>query len=580
MSLTAPSHWIGIMVFASSLRRSFAVFLACAVLVVAPLARGADEEADALAHPGQALTPQILFDMLLAEIALARGRLDYTLPLYERLANQTQDARVARRATEIAIYARRADMAQSMARIWAHADPASEDAQRVLTGTFAGGDMPTETIEMRLAETLAKAGPRLPGALLGLNRVLAPIQDKDRVRKIIGRVTEPYLELAEAHFARAHAASAARDLPGSLAALEAALAIRPDWSQAVLLKAQIEQTEKPDLAVHTLGTYLQRYPDDVDVRRGYGRALLGVKRYPEARQAFEAVILSEPEDLSSRYAVAIIALETGDLEAAQVHLDALSAAGYADGDGLATAKAQVAEARGDLPAAIGHYDAVEKAPRRERAQLRAAQLLAREGQLEAARARLRALGTDDESRANYLLIEAQLLREADQPVEAMRVIDEGLRVQPDNPDLLYESAMLAEKLDRIEAMEGRLRKIIALNPDYAHAYNALGYSLADRGERLEEAEALIRKAVELRPQDPFIMDSLGWVRYRRGDLSTARDILQRAYSLRPDPEIAAHLGEVMWEMGDQEAARKTWQDAARDNPENATLTAVMRRYGQ
>jgi len=569
------------MFFAPNFRRVVAVFLTCIAGMAVPLAHSAGTtDAEALAHPPQELTAQIVFDTLLAEIALARGRLDYTLPLYQRLATQTRDARVARRATEIALYARRMDMAQAMARIWAEADPSSEEAQRVLAGAFVGADVPTDRIEMRLAESLAKAGARLPGALLGLNRVLSPLQDKDQARKIVTRVTEPYLDLAEAHFARAHAASAARDLPASLAELDEALALRPDWSQALLLKAQIQQTEAPETAVQTLATFLETHPDDVDVRRGYGRALLGIKRYAEARNAFQAVVDAQPDDLSSRYAVAIIALEMGDLDTAQSQLETLAGAGYSDGDAIETGLAQVAEGRGDTAGAIAHYDAVKQSPRRERAQLRAAQLLARSGDLSGARARLRALGDDNESRANFRLIEAQLLRDAGQSEEAMRVVDEGLKLLPDNPDLLYESAMLSEKLDHMEAMEGRLRKIIALNPDYAHAYNALGYSLADRGERLDEAESLIKKAVSLRPKDPFIMDSLGWVKYRRGELAAARDILQKAYSLRADPEIAAHLGEVMWEMGDQDSARQTWQAAAKANPDNATLAAVMRRYGQ
>ncbi len=570
------------MVFVPKLRRVVAVLLAVAMGVVAPMASSADSAADAeaLRHPGQELTPQIVYEMLLAEIALARGRLDYTLPLYERLARTTKDARIARRATEIALYARRMDMAQTTARIWADADPSSEDAQRVLAGSIAGLDMPVEKIEMRLAESLAKSGDRLPGALLGLNRVLAPVKDKTKVRKIVDRVTEPYLDMAEAHFARAHAASGARDLVASLASLNEALARRPDWSQAVLLKAQIQQTEQPDEAVGTLATFLEAYPDDVDVRRGYGRALLGAKRYAEARAAFETVIKAEPDDQSSRYATAIIALEMGDVDVAEGHFDILSKAGYADTDALETGLGQVAEARGDTKAAIGHYDAVQHSPRHERAQLRVAQLLARAGDLPGARARLRALGDDDKSRAGYRLVEAQLLRDSGHPEAAMIVVDEGLKLVPDDPDLLYESAMLAEKLNRLEAMEGRLRKIIALNPDYAHAYNALGYSLADRGERLDEAERLIRKAVDLRPQDPFIMDSLGWVRYRRGDFQSARSILEKAYHLRPDPEIAAHLGEVLWEMGDQDSARETWRAAAKAHPDNGSLAAVMRRYGQ
>lgn len=566
------------MAFSLKLKRGVVIMTTAMAGILMPAVHAADVAAEP--HPGQELTPQILFDMLLAEIALARGRLDYSLPLYERLARTTKDARVARRATEIALFARRMDMAQETARIWADADPESEDAQRVLSGAIAGAQMPTEQIEMRLAESLAKAGPRLPGALLSLNRVLAPVEDKQRVRKIVERVTEPYMDMAEAHFARAHAASGARDMQASLASLNEALVRRPDWSQAVLLKAQIEQTMDPQAAEKTLAGFLESHPDDVDVLRGYGRVLLGNKRYAQARTAFEKVLEREDGDDASRYAVGIIALEMRDIDVAERVFKRLSQSGYADGDGVQTGLAQVAEARGQLDEAITYYDAVEDVPRRERAQLRIAQLLVKEGRFEEARKRLRALGTDDATRANYLLVEAQLMRDAGRMEEAVSAVDEGLRIKPDDPDLLYESAMLADRLGRTEAMEGRLRKIIALSPDYAHAYNALGYWMADRGERLGEAEALIRKAVELRPEDPFIMDSLGWVLYRRGQLDEARKLLERAYQIRPDPEIAAHLGEVLWEMGNQDEARKTWQMAVKDHPENDTLVSVMRRYGQ
>jgi len=567
------------MAFSLKLKRGIAIATTTLVGLWAPAVHAADVAA-AEPHPGQEMTPQILFDMVLAEIALARGRLDYSLPLYERLARTTKDARVARRATEIALFARRMDMAQETARIWADADPESEDAQRVLSGAIAGAQMPGEQIEMRLAESLAKAGPRLPDALLSLNRVLAPVEDKQRVRQIVERVTEPYLEMAEAHFARAHAASGARDMVASLAALDAALERRPDWPQAVLLKAQIQQTMDPQAAEKTLAGYLDAHPDDTDVMRGYARVLLGNKHYPEARSVFEKVLTREADDDASRYAVGIIALEMRDVDAAEDAFKRLKASRYSDGDGVQTGLAQVAEARGKLDEAITHYDAVEEAPRRERAQLRVAQLLVQEGRFDEARARLRKLGGDDETRANYLLVEAQLMRDAGRLDDAMAAVDEGLKLKQDDPDLLYESAMLADRQGRTEAMEGRLRKLIALHPDYAHAYNALGYWMADRGERLAEAEGLIRKAVELRPEDPFIMDSLGWVLYRRGQYQEARTLLERAYQIRPDPEIAAHLGEVLWEMGDQDQARKTWQMAAKDHPENDTLVSVMRRYGQ
>lgn len=524
-------------------------------------------------------TAQVLYDVMLAEIAVARGRLDVAVPIYLRLLRTTRDARVAQRATEVALFARRMDAARAAARVWAELDPQSQDARRVLSGALAGATMSIDQIEARLVETLADAGARLPGALLGLNRVLGGVSDKKVAQELVDRVTEPYLDYAEAHFARAHAAYAAQDEVNSLAELDEALIRRPDWSQAVLLKAQILQGKDPKSAIDALERFLAAHPGSADVQRGYGRALIGAKRYAEARKAFEAVLREEPDDQTARYTVAMLALEMKDFGVAKRQLLTLKGDGYADTDALAIGLGQVAEGEGRGRAAIRYYDEVSESPRREQAQMQIARVLAAKGDLKGASRRLRSLGDTPETRANYFLVESQLLRDAGRLSDALITVDKGLLLTPDDPDLLYESAMLAERMGRLEAMEGRLRKLIALNSDYAHAYNALGYSLADRGERLEEAETLIRKAVELKPDDPFIMDSLGWVRFRRGALDDARDILSKAYSLRADPEIAAHLGEVLWTAGDVDAARQTWEDAARDNPENALLTSTMRRFG-
>ncbi len=567
------------MAFFSHSRRHLA---ALAVFVV--LGAGApafSAEGDDVSTPAAQDVPtaQLLYDVMLAEIAVARGRLDVAVPIYLRLLRTTSEVSVAQRATEVALFARRMDAAQAAARVWAQLDPESQDAQRVLSGTLAGATLTIDQIETRLTETLAGAGARLPGALLGLNRILGGVADKAAAQALVDRVTEPYLDFAEARFARAHAAYAARDEVGSLSELDEALIRRPDWSQAVLLKAQILQGKDPDSALDALETFLAAHPGSTDVQRGYGRALIGAKRYPEARTAFEAVLLEEPEDQTSRYTAAMIALEQKDFGAAKRHLLTLKSDGYPDADALAIGLGQVAEAEGNSRAAIRYYEQVSESPRREQAQIQIARVLAARGDLKAATKRLRSLGDTPETRANYFLVESQLLREAGRLQDALISADKGLRLMPDDPDLLYESAMLAERMGRLEAMEGRLRKLIALHPDYAHAYNALGYSMADRSERLDEAEALIRKAVELKPDDPFIMDSLGWVRFRRGALDEAREILSKAYSLRADPEIAAHLGEVLWKTGDSTGAREIWQGAAGEHPDNALLTSTMRRFG-
>jgi Flp pilus assembly protein TadD len=156
-------------------------------------------------------------------------------------------------------------------------------------------------------------------------------------------------------------------------------------------------------------------------------------------------------------------------------------------------------------------------------------------------------------------------------------LSEGLKRFPDAADLLYDRAMVAEKLNKLDVLEMDLRRVIVLRPDDAQAYNALGYTLADRTKRLAEAVALLDKALSLAPEDPFVLDSVGWVQYRSGNLARAQEFLERAYKARPDPEIAAHLGEVMWGRGQREAADMLWQTSLRAHPQNELLRETIKR---
>jgi len=176
------------------------------------------------------------------------------------------------------------------------------------------------------------------------------------------------------------------------------------------------------------------------------------------------------------------------------------------------------------------------------------------------------------------MAESQLLREANMNREAFDLLNQALQKTPDQPDLLYDIALTAEKLDRFDVLESSLKRLIEVKPDHAHAYNALGYSFAERNVRLPEAKQLIEKALEISPEDFFIVDSLGWVLYRMGDLKSAAVQLRRAWEGRPDGEIGAHLGEVLWELGQRDEARRIWQEAAKTSPENDTLQKTLKRF--
>jgi tetratricopeptide (TPR) repeat protein len=212
------------------------------------------------------------------------------------------------------------------------------------------------------------------------------------------------------------------------------------------------------------------------------------------------------------------------------------------------------------------------------ARMRTANAIAKQGKVDEARAFLKRVAAENPDQEVQLLVaEAQLLREANRAKDAFDMLGKALQEDPDQPELLYDFALTAEKLERYDELESNLRKLIQVRPDYAHAYNALGYSYAERNTRLAEARKLVEKALELSPDDYFIVDSLGWVLYRQGDLKGALEQLRRAYDGRPDAEIGAHLGEVLWAMGRTEEANRIWQESLKAGPENETLLRTIKR---
>lgn len=539
---------------------------------VEPLPQAAD-------LPVQELTPHTLFMLMLGEIAGARGEFGVSVDAYLEAARETRDPRIAKRATEIALFARDVDAAAEAARLWNDTAPESDEARRVLAGVLASSGERLNEVQIQLARILAQNPEQLEQNLLGLNRALARVQDKIIVQSIVNRLTEPYLRTEPAaHFARAQAAAAAEDGLFALDALKSALSLRPDWEPAVLFKAQmLVQFDATGEALALLNDFLHAYPHNRQARLTYARTLVSAHEFESARNEFLGLLAETPQDHDLLYAVAIISSQIGDQDTAVEMFSRAIDAGHPESDGIRMSLGQLAERRRDNLSALEWYRSVRFGMLHLDAQLRIAVLTAREGEVDAARLLLRSLPTDEQDTQRLLLTETLILREAGRYREALELVDQSLREDARNTELLYESAMLAERLDDMELMETRLRTLIAIEPEHAHAYNALGYTFADRNLRLDEARDLIMQALALAPDDPYILDSMGWLLFRENDLEGALDYLQRAHTLRPDPEIAAHLGEVLWLMERRDEARQVWQEAQNNDPDNKTLAETIER---
>ncbi|MCC6608378.1 MAG: tetratricopeptide repeat protein [Burkholderiales bacterium] len=527
--------------------------------------------------PKQDLTDQTLYEYLLAEIANQRGNAAVSAQAYVDLAQRTRDPRIARRATEIAIYARMPETALTAAQIWLETDPQSPEALRTVTSLLVSVKRLPEA-EPYLQRVLAASAESRGNSFLQLNRLLAGSEDKRAILELVQRLAAPYPALAQAHFAIAQAAAAAGEEDLALKEIREAGRLEPDWELAALYEAQLLQKRSNAEAAARLAAFLEGHPNSRDVRLNYARLLVNQKSYPEARAEFQKLLETFPDNTEVMFAVAVLSMQLEDYAAAEDYLKRLLALDYRDRNTVYFYLGQLAEEQKRFPEARGWYREVTRGEHYLPAQIRQAEILSKQGDLAGAREFLHKVdAANNQQRVQLILAEAQLLREANQTGEAFKVVGRGLEKLPDNTDLLYDYAMLAEKLDRMDILESSLRKVIRIKPDHAHAYNALGYSLADRSERLAEAREYIETALKLAPDDAFIIDSMGWVLYREGKPDEALKYLERAYAGRPDPEIAAHLGEVLWTVGQHAEAEKVWNDALTKAPTNDTLIKTIKR---
>ena len=544
-----------------------------------------DDEPPAAAHEPRApvpnlppldLTEPILYEMLLGEIALQRGSPGLAAQTYAELAKRTKDPRVARRAVEIANFARTPQYALESARVWHEADPASLQALQSLAGLLVGTRQ-VEEAEPYLAKLLAIDGAAAANGFMQLSRLLAGNPDKQTNLRVVRNLAAQHPELPQARLALAQAALAANDEAGALAEARRAAQLQPGWEAAAIFEAQVLQRKSPEAAGKSLAAFLEMYPKARDARLTYARLLVSERKLTEARSEFAKLLAAYPDNTDVMYAVALLAAQLKDYATAETNLERLLDLGFRDPNGVRFMLGQIAEENKDWQAASDWYLSIESGEQFLPSRMRTASVLAKQGKLAEAREFLHEVNATGEQRVQLLIAEAQMLREANQNREAFDLLAKALEAQPEQPELLYDHALTAEKLERFEVLEGNLRKLIQVKPDHAHAHNALGYSYAERNLRLPEARKLIERALELSPEDYYIIDSLGWVLYRQGDLKGAAAQLRRAYVGRPDGEIGAHLGEVLWVMGERAEAARIWDESLKNHPDNETLQQTVKR---
>lgn len=551
-----------------------------ATATAAPAAAGHEQPAPPPVLPEVELTDRLLYEFLLADLAAQRDRPELAARVYLDLARSTRDPRVARRAAQLTFEAHQYDQSLEAFRLWQQLEPASPLAKQMLVSLLVSGGRLAEA-RPHVDEMLAADPQNVGRAFINLYGLLARAPDKVAALDWMIEVAHPYPQVAEAHWVLAQAANAANRQALALSEAQQANTLQPGWDLAVMLHAQLLQRTEPAQAAALLARHLQTYPEQQNVRLFHARMLLEQKQYVPAREEFQRLLRHHPGNAEIAFAVAMISLQLGELERAERELRTALAgtSGKKDEDTLHFYLGQLGEARQDEAAALGHYREVRAGERHYDAQIRAAYLLHKQGQATAAREILQKIKAgNDAQRAQLVLVEAQFLREGGQHDESFKVLDQGLSRFPEHPELLYQAGLTADKLKRYDTFERLARKLIRVEPNNAHAYNALGYSWLERNVRIAEAMELVQKAYALLPDDAAILDSVGWGYFRLNDLERSITFLRRAFAANPDPEIAAHLGEALWVKGEHAEAERVWRDSARAHPGNEVLQAVMRKF--
>lgn len=564
-----------------SLRRAV---VAAALTIVAASASAEDTKATPQSPATSAgmqaqLSSEFVYKYLVGEVAGQRGDPGLASSIFLDLAKSSRDPRLAERAAKAAVYGNKPKVALQATALWAELDPSSIEAQQATTQMLVStGNL--QEAKPHLQKLLAKEDTRANGFLY-LNGLFANQQDKQAVLALVQELAKPYPELPEAHFTIAHTAWAAGNDDLAISELAQADKLRPGWETSAILHGQVLYRQSPDLAMGFYRDFLSHHANASEVRLTYARLLVNEKQFAAAKTEFIKLVQASNNNPEVLVVVGLLSLQSMELADAEKYFLQAEKAGFKDPDQLYLYLGQIAERQKKDDKALAMYDKVQPGEHYLDAQLNTAAVMARTQGTDAGIAQLdRLTDLQSEEQAIVAQTRANLLTQAKRYDEAYNVLENAVSTLPNSPELIYDYAMAAERVQKLDVMERELRKLIRLKPDFAQAYNALGYTLADRNLKLEEARSLIEKALALSPNDHYILDSMGWVHYRLGKLDAAADYLRRAYTAQTDPEIAAHLGEVLWKQGKYSEALQTWEEALKVHPENEVLINTTKKFKQ
>jgi tetratricopeptide (TPR) repeat protein len=522
------------------------------------------------------------FHVMAGEMAAGRQQPRIAAQEFLQALDLVPNPDLAARATALALAAGDETLGLAAARKWLSIDASSLEAREIITRLALRAGLDDEAYAQ--CQAIVRDHPGGNGD--GFRHVaLLLAQEPSKAGAglaLMDRLVAQWPKLSGAYQAQALLALRYNKTDSAEKAAREALRLQPGSKEASLLLVGA-LVKKGDVAgADQLMEGLARGGTDAsDLRLGYARLLLESNQRAAAREQLDRLLKSEPNNADAQLTLGLALLDDHKPEEAEPHFQFLLKKGGERASDAHYYLGRIAELRHQPSLALDHYEKVSSGSQALDASVRRAAMLAKLGRIGEARTTLSQLRQQFPPLADrFTLAEGEILLDANRIDQALDLYNKALTQDPDDADLLYSRSLVYERAGQLDQAEADLRRILDKSPDDARALNALGYMLIVHSERLEEAQKLIGRAIELTPDEPAVIDSLGWLRYRQGRTQEALPLLQKAYELFPDPEVAAHLGEVLWASGDRDRARAVWARASRDDPDNTALRDTVKRLAQ
>ena len=522
---------------------------------------------------------EFVYKFLLAEIALQRNDPNAAGHLYLDLAKLTKNSLLAQNAAQLGSMVRNGRLALDAADVWSKLDPKSADAQKVLAEMYiASGNLAkARPIVKKILESEESKGD----GFLYLNNILSRVENKTNALRFIVDIAKPYPNMVEAHFAVAHTAHMAGNETIRDRELKIVDSLDPKWETSILFKGAILFQQDPNQAIDEYKKFINKNPKSNSVRLELAKALVQTEKYAEAKQHFEQLVNSPLASSDLSLTVALLALESGDDLVAEKYLKQALERKHPNPDQIYMYLARIYAQREDLANVLNWVEKISAGPMFVDSRIFAAQSIrAKNGVSDAINYLDQFKSLDRQEKLKFLQLKTSFLYNDNQSQQAINLMLLEEEKYNDSAEFYFDFGLLYEKNKDFESMEKHLKKAISLKPDYAIAYNALGYSYADRNIKLDDAKKYIEIALSIDSQNHYILDSMGWVHFRLGNYDIAYEFITKAYTIQEDPEIAAHLGEVLWKQGKQNEAISIWQSSLEKFPENLILIETKNRLFQ